>query len=193
MATIKDRYTAATEYVRRAITAVESKPLAYAIDPVTGLIEWYAGRTKTEPARNELMRIEARWMRATSEIERARIARDAELLADRVQETLPGAPQDRKRTNLYAGEHQTSTPATSYYGEVADEAVELGSYAKGFAGSALDGIASVGKWLLLGGGVLLALKTVEYLRERERKRPAPPERQLQSALEGAANSREREP
>src|SRR5437660_491586 len=115
MPTVEGRYAAATRYVRRAIATVENQPFTYVVDPITGLVEWYAGRTKTEPARNDLSRIEARWLRATTDIERARVARDAERLADRVQEALPGAPQDRDRTNLFKGERPTSTPTTSYY------------------------------------------------------------------------------
>ena len=53
MATAEERYAAATAYVRRAVSTVEARGIAYAIDPVTGLVEWYAGRTKTEAPRNE--------------------------------------------------------------------------------------------------------------------------------------------
>src|SRR5437588_8248349 len=102
MANIEQRYEAATAYVRKAVAVVEQGNNAE--DPITAGIEWYAARTKTEPVRSELARIEARWLRATSEFDRARVARDAELLADRTQESLPGAPQNRVRTNLAAGE-----------------------------------------------------------------------------------------
>ena len=36
-----------------------------------------------------------------------------------VEESLPGAPQDRARTNLYAGETPRGTPATTYGQELA--------------------------------------------------------------------------
>jgi hypothetical protein len=194
MATIAERYAAATSYVRRAIAEVENRPFAYVVDPTTGLIEWYAGRTKTEPARNELAQIEGRWLRAANDIDRARVARDAELLADRVQENLPGAPQDRKRTNLFAGEEQSATPATSYYGAVADEAHDYAEAGRGFLVGAAQGVADVGKLLLLGGGVLLGIRVFGYRRERERRRPVqavPTQRELQAALEAAANARDR--
>src|SRR5579863_673542 len=114
MATVEDRYRPATDYVRRAISVVEAAGVAYTTNPVTGAIEWYAGRTKTAEPRAELDQIDARWLRATSDAQRAGIAREAELLADRVEENLPAAPQDRTRTNLYAGEVAQGTPATSY-------------------------------------------------------------------------------
>src|SRR5437899_98659 len=114
MPTVDDRYRAATGYVRRAVETVEKRGVGFAEDPITGMIEWYSGRTKTETPRNELARVEARWLRATNDKDRVTVARDAELLADRVQESLPGAPQDRVRTNLFKGEVQTSTLETSY-------------------------------------------------------------------------------
>lgn len=193
MPTIAERYEAATAYVRRAIAIVEDRPLAYVVDPVSGAIEWYAGRIKTGPARSDLEKVEARWMRSANDLDRARVARDAELLADRVQETLPGAPQDRKRTNLYPGEQQTSTPATSYYEAVADQAADVAHAGGVFAGAAIDAVATVGKWLLVGGGVVLATKVVDYLRERQRRQPAaqPTRSELQAALEAAANARKR--
>lgn len=190
MATVEERYTAATAYVRRAIAVVEDRPLSYLFNPVTGTIEGYAGRTKTATARSDLARIEARWMRATSDAERAQVSRDAELLADRVQENLPGAPQDRQRTNLFPGEKQASTPATSYGDELADQAAETLKLGRGILGDAADGLATVGKWLLLGGGVLLSLKTVDYLRERERRQSAGSEqRTLNANLARVANQR----
>src|SRR5579863_5726409 len=122
MATVEDRYRPATDYVRRAISVVEAAGVAYSTNPVTGAIEWYAGRTKTAEPRAELDDVDARWLRATSDAQRAAIAREAELLADRVEENLPGAPQDRARTNLFAGEVATGTPPTSYSQEVTAEA-----------------------------------------------------------------------
>jgi sugar phosphate isomerase/epimerase len=123
MATVEERYMAATAYVRRAVDVVEERGITYLIDPVTGIVEWYAGKTKTQQPRNELTRIEARWLRTATDTDRAAVARDAELLADRVQESLPGAPQDRVRTNLYEGETPKGTPATSYAQEVAMQAL----------------------------------------------------------------------
>lgn len=190
MATVEERYTAATDYVRRAIAVVEGRPVSYLFNPVTGAIEWYAGRTKTTTARSDLSRIEARWLRATSDIERARIARDAELLADRVQENLPGAPQDRERTNLFPGEKQSSTAATCFDDELASEAAELLGRGRSFFGDAVDGIATIGKWLLIGGGVLASIKAIDYLRERERRRSGgSDERRLNASLADVANQR----
>jgi hypothetical protein len=167
MPTVEERYAAATAYVRRAVAAVEDRAISYAVDPITGLVEWYAGRTKTEPARNELARIEERWLRTTNDIDRARVARDAELLADRVQESLPGAPQNRQRTNLWHGELQQATPATSYDGEVVSQAGEYWDWANGKGESLSDEAKSLGKWLLIGGGVVLGWKLVDLLRKRQ--------------------------
>jgi hypothetical protein len=164
MPSVEERYEAATAYVRRAVAIVEAAAVGYINDPITGLVEWYAGRNKTEPARNELARIEARWLRAASDVDRARIARDAELLADRTQESLPGAPQNRQRTNLYKGEQQESKRSTSYYGEVASQAEDHLDWA---IGKVSDGAKSIGKWLLVGGGLVLGWSAFSYLRERE--------------------------
>ena len=102
MATIEQRYNAATEYVRRAIRQVEGGALHTwgSFLPAIFATEIYAGQLKTEPVKNELAKIEDRWLRAASDIERARVARDAELLADRTEENLPGAPTGWTRTNL---------------------------------------------------------------------------------------------
>ncbi|MCU1282403.1 MAG: hypothetical protein JWM53_5949 [bacterium] len=169
MPTVEERFHAATAYVRRAIAAVEDKGVVYAIDPVTGFVEWYAGKVKTAQPRNDLARIEARWLRATGDDERTQIARDAELLADRVEENLPGAPQDRIRTNLYAAETPKSTPATSYYGEVANQTDEVWDWVKQRASGAADGVSTVAKALLAGGGIILGWKVFDYLRERQRR------------------------
>src|SRR5258706_16112375 len=101
MATVEQRYGTAHEYVNRAVRQVEAGAVhtwASILPPVFAT-EVYAGRLKTEEVKNELRRIEERWLRAGTDIERARVARDAELLADRTEENLPGAPTDWKRTN----------------------------------------------------------------------------------------------
>ena len=99
--------------------------------------------------RYEVAQLKARWLRSTTGAERERVARDAELLADRVQENLPGAPQDRKRTNLYKGEAQKSTAATTYASEVAHRAVAAWDWFKREAKQ-----ASTPTGLLLWGGAL---------------------------------------
>lgn len=98
------------------------------------------------------------------------IARDAELLADRVEENLPGALQDRVRTNLLPGEAPTFTPPTTYYGEVAAQSRESWAWLKDKANVAADGAISAGKLHLVGGGVALGWKHIDYLRDRERAR-----------------------
>jgi hypothetical protein len=193
MPTVEERYKAATEYVRRAVATVEARGVAYTIDPVSGIVEWYAGKTKTAEPRHELARIEARWLRATTEDERGNIARDAELLADRVEESLPGAPQDRARTNLYKGETPKGTPATSYAQEVDNQSGEVWGWIKDRAGSFTHEAWSVGKWLLVGGGIIGGWKLLDFLRERERNRlrsaSGRTQRALNASLERAAGSR----
>jgi hypothetical protein len=189
MATVEQRYEHAVAYVHRAVDVVENGPDTY--DPISGLIEWYAGRKKTEPVRDELVKIEARWMRAASDIERARVARDAELLADRVKENLPGAPQDWKRTNLYKDEKEKHAPATSYSEEAKHQAGAVWGWAKDAAGSASHVAGGVGRWLLIGGGALLAWKAVGVVRRRQRRNERTRVR-LSSALEHAA-SKPRDP
>jgi hypothetical protein len=170
MPTVEERFRAATAYVRKAIAAVEDRGVVYALDPVTGFVEWYAGKVKTGQPRADLARIEARWLRATRDDERSQIARDAELLADRVEENIPGAPQEWLRTNLYSGETPTATPPTTYYGEAADQAGEVWGWVKDKASGAAEGVSAVAKSLLIGGGVVLGWKLFGYLRERERGR-----------------------
>jgi hypothetical protein len=171
MATVEQRYEAATDYVRRAIRAVEAGAFhspASLLAPVFAT-EVYAGQVKTENVENELTRIEGRWLRATSDAERAHVAREAELLADRTQESLPGAPQDRQRTNLYKGEKPSAAPASSYAGEASSQASEAWGWAKEKAGELRDDAAGIGKWLLVGGGLVLAMKAVDLVRERQRR------------------------
>ena len=195
MATVEDRYNAATDYVRHAIAVVEAAGIGYVVDPVTGAIEWYAARTKTAEPRNELARLDARWLRAASDVQRAALAREAELLADRVEESLPGAPQDRARTNLYAGEVPHGTPATTYGQEVESQAGEVWQWAEDKATSARGAASSVGKWILVAGGGFLGWKALDYLATRERarlQRAAGNERRaLNAALEQVAERRSR--
>lgn len=112
MATIQERYDTATAYVQRAVTVTKLS----ALNPILLL--------RPDPANiaaNELDKLRVRWARATNDLERAVVARDAELLADRIEENLPGAPQDWKRTNLYPGEVPHSTPALSFLSELKRE------------------------------------------------------------------------
>ena len=132
MATVEQRYNAATDYVRRAIQQGERAALHTwaSIVPAIFATEVYAGQLKTEPVKNDLKKIEERWLRASNDIERAGVARDAELLADRTEENLPGAPTDWKRTNLTKTEAPRITPATTYTDEVEHEATEDWSWVK---------------------------------------------------------------
>ena len=132
MATVVNRYWEAVSYVHRAVDTVESAP------SLLNVVDRYAAKVKTQPVRDELTRIETRWLRATSDLERAKIARDAELLADRTKENLAGAPQSWKRTNLYVDEQEQSTPATSYGQEVAREADHDWTWLKEKASGAAD-------------------------------------------------------
>jgi len=177
MATAQERYEAAVRYVDRAIAAVERGPIVF--DPLSMLAEGYAGRLKTEPFRDDRHRIEARWLRATTDGERSAVARDAELLADRVEQNLPGAPQDRARTDLAPGETSTSTPATSFADELETEAHSVWTKVRDGAHAATDGAKKVGTWLLVGGGLLLGIRAVGLLRDRQRRnRRRPPGRRL---------------
>src|SRR5262245_38029456 len=198
MATAEQRYRAATHYIERAMLDVERGPLWSYLNPLMGLADVIAGGYKTETARNELDRIEAGWLRAVSDVERSRIAREAELLADRVQENLPGAPQDRQRTNLTIDEKQKATPATSYFGEVWNQSAEVKRVAHDAwnwlerkADQAADAAQGVGKWLLIGGGLLLGIQGFRLLRERERRRNLrrlPTKRTINTRLEEIAEA-----
>jgi len=182
--TTQERYERATAYVRRAIEEVEATPPTY--NPVTKVIEWYAGQTKTEPVRNDLNRIEHRWMFARSDAERARVARDAELLADRTKENLPGAPSDWKRTNLFKGEKEKQTTATGYHKEVREQAHEVWRWVKDKSSGAADSARGIGKWLLIGGGVFLGWKALSHMRTRERRDSS--RRALNTSIEKAARN-----
>lgn len=183
---IEDRYQRAVAYVHRAVDTVESRALDLSF------VDYFAARNQTETTRNEVAHIEGRWLRASNDTDRARVARDAELLGDRVQESLPGAPQDRERTNLWPGEVPKSTPATTYANALADQATEVVRAVPSLTRDATESLAGVGRWLLIAGGLFVAWKAIDYLHERERKRPAQPTaREVQAAIEAAANARER--
>ena len=194
MPTVQARYAAATAYVRRAIASVASRGVSYSMDPITGFVEWYAGKAKTEEPQNELSRIESRWLRATSEETRTGVARDAELLADRVEENLPGAPQDRARTNLVAGELQRSTPSTSYAQEVDQQAGEVWGAVKARAAETSHAASGVGKLLLAGGAAFLGWKAFRYWRwqtpARQEIVAGDDRRLLDANLARAANERD---
>lgn len=176
---IEERYTAAVSYVRRAVDTVERTGWN------SSLVDWYAARNRTEPARDELAHVEARWLRATNDIDRARIARDAELLADHTQETLPGAPQDRARTNLWKGEIATSTAATSYADELEHQAHDVWNWTKNTLRQTANDAVSIGTWLLIGGGILLALK-IGKAQKRDQLQAGATRRALSRQLERAA-------
>lgn len=159
MATAQERFDAAAAYVQRAAKAVDGWTLSIA--------DAYANRLKVEPVENELSRIRARWLRATSDAERLAIARDAELLADRTEENLPGAPQTWKRTNLARGEVQRATPATSYLKEAGNEAlrdmqsvVDKMKYVGEELASKADSLV---KLALFGGAIYLGVHVVDAI------------------------------
>ena len=192
MPTVEERYGAATAYVRRAVDAVKPSVL-YWVNPVTGATSWYAGHEKKKVPEAELEKIEDRWLLAQSDAERATVARDAELLADRVEESLPGAPQDRTRTNLYQGEEQKHADATSFIGAFTNEAGTAWNWLKQKTDGATQRGANVGKWLVVGGGALLAWKTLGYLTTREQNRTrmaGDMENELNASLEQVADSRD---
>lgn len=195
MTTDEQRYLEAASYIRRALQAVEQRGVTYAMDPVTGVIEWYAGKTKTSEPRAELAHVEERWRVAVTPAQRAGVAREAELLADRVEESVPGAPQDRQRTNLTKGERPTSTPANTYGNEVGrqvdylkQQAVSLWHRLADQVSAATDGASAGPRWLLVGGGLALAWKGLDYLRERESSTQL--ERALNASLVREARDRE---
>ncbi len=189
MATVVERYQAATDYVKRAVHSVETSVGWASVVPAILATEIYANQLKVETTRRDLAAVEDRWYRATSDLERERIAREAELLADRVEENLPGAPSDRTRTNLYPGEQSHTTPSTSYVGHAGDEVHEALSWLKDKADAVAYEAKSIGRLVLVGGGVLLGIKAFRYLREREPRKPTrDPGRALNRSLERAANA-----
>jgi hypothetical protein len=155
------RFDAATGYVRRAIEKVATASLE-----TTDVL---AARFKVDPIINELRGLEAKWLRATSELERTTIARDAEHLADRTKENLPGAPGDWRRTNLATGEIETQTPASSIDSETNRQAGEMWSWLRTTAGRAAESVATVGKWFVVGGAVLLGLQLAGLFERAERR------------------------
>ena len=138
---VVNRYHDAIAYIDRAIDVVDNSG--------AWIDREFANPHKIEVPRYEVKQLRARWLRSTSDAERTHVARDAELLADRVEENLPGAPQDRKRTNLFKGETPTATPATRYGAELAHRAVAAWDW---FNQEAKQ--ASTPASLLLWGGAL---------------------------------------
>lgn len=176
MATATDRYTRATTYARRAIAAVDRSIWS------VGVVDYYANQEKTRTARQDLERIEARWWRASKDIERNVIARDAELLADRIKENLPGAPIDWQRTNLTAGEIEATQPATSFSTDLTARANEAWNWATSAAERTSQGVAHVGSLVLIGGGLYVVSQLLTLLRGRQAGK-------LLASLERAANER----
>jgi hypothetical protein len=188
MATVEKRYEAATAYVHRAIAVVERGP-STPFDPLSEAADFYAGRIKTASVRTELQHIEERWEFATNDIDRARVARDAELLADRVQESLPGAPQDRKRTNLYPGETPKGTPSTRFE-DIANEQFDATwNWLKRGSLAVRDEAAGAGKWLIIGGTILLGMQLIDFLRAHSQRNEQEERRVLDSEVERVANRR----
>ena len=158
------RYEAAKAYVDRAVATVLALGMYSPMDAL-------GAREKTAPVVSDTKKLDAKWLRATTETVREALAKEAENLADRTKENLPGAPPDWKRTNLYKGETEKQAAPTTYAGAVAEEASlrahQVGQ-GLGFLASGLGGVAKLG---LLGGAVFLGLKLVsafESRRERAR-------------------------
>jgi hypothetical protein len=169
MGTVEQRYIAATEYVHRAIRQVEAGALHTwgSILPAIFATEIYAGQLKTEPVKNELARVEDRWLRAANDIERARVARDAELLADRTEENLPGAPTDWTRTNLTKEEAPRSTAQTSYIEEADHQAGAVWQRTKDVATRATREASSLIDMVLLGSGLFIGWRLLDFAKARE--------------------------
>ena len=175
MATTTERYDRATRYAHRAIDYVSGSFWS------TSPLDYYANREKTKTAEQDLEKVELRWWRAASDAERERIARDAELLADRIKENLPGAPLDWRRTNLGADEVERTTAATSYAEELSTSS--LFDWASHAAGRAADGASRIGALVLLGGGLYVGSQIVGLLRGRQAG-------SLLRSLERAANRKD---
>jgi hypothetical protein len=161
MATVEGRYEVATAYVTQAIHRVESAPA------LVNVVDRYAARLKTASVREALTQIQGRWLRAVSDADRATVAREAELLADRTKENLPGAPEGWTRTNLFAGEREATTPATSYGQSLSAEAEQDWHWLSDRAVDAADATKSFARWLLAGGGLLVVWKTLDYFGKRQ--------------------------
>lgn len=176
MATAAERYNRATGYAHRAIDTVSRSMWS------VGVVDYFANQEKTKTARQDLERIEARWWRAATDREREGIARDAELLADRIKENLPGAPLDWQRSNLAAQEIEKTQPATTFSTDLSERATELWANASVAAERTSQGVTQLGALLLLGGGLYLGSQIVLLLRSKEATR-------VLNAVERAANDR----
>ncbi len=180
MATIHERYDAAAAYVQRAVDS--TKPAQW--NPLR-----YVGDEPTVAIGKGLQRLELEWMRATNDLERARVARDTELLADRVEESLPGAPQNRARTNLFPGEVQRAEPAAGFLRELAGEFSQDWHWLTNRSSIAAEKANDALKLLLVGGGLWLAVKALDAVapsRDGLRSRA-----ELNRQLEAAADKRDR--
>ena len=154
------RYEAAKAYVDRAVATVIALGMYSPFDQI-------AAREKTAPVISDAKKLDAKWLRATTETAREALAREAENLADRTKENLPGAPSDWKRTNLYKGEAEKQTAATTYAAAVADEAsLRVGQVGQGL-GALFSGLGGAAKLALVGGAVFVGFKLVSAFRSRE--------------------------
>jgi hypothetical protein len=86
MATVDERYAAATAQVRRAIAALTDHEISYVVHADRS-VEWYSGPTKAADLRLQLLAIDGRWLRAKGD--REGIVRGAEGLAARAVELVP--------------------------------------------------------------------------------------------------------
>ncbi len=93
MPTVDERYAAATDRVRATMAAFARQPIGYALDG-QGAARWYNGRQEAAALAGELAPIETRWLRASTNEERERAARDAEQLADRAAPIVRGCERD---------------------------------------------------------------------------------------------------
>jgi hypothetical protein len=88
MRTVGERYSAVLAFMRGVIASVEKQPLLYRVKP-DGVAEWFSGRELAKTLDGKVARVEARWLRAKSDAERAQIVDEAERLASEALAMLP--------------------------------------------------------------------------------------------------------
>ena len=152
--TAKERYDAAMLYAKREVAQREAMGLG------TNIIDLLAIRNEIAPFKSDIVKIESLWKKAVGESGKNAAAREAELLADRVQELLQGASQARTKTNTSnrSGIVPTGAPDDGYTEREKSAPVQdYWWHVKSEAKSDLDAVKNKFKWpwwgtaLIIGG------------------------------------------
>jgi hypothetical protein len=138
------RYEAAMKYVSDQLVSWTANHIGAAFVSVT------------EPYVNDYTSIKSRWA-AANDSNRSAIMLEAEALANRVQQTMPGATMGTwRRTNLDPGETPRTTPDISYAKEVKGTAAEQAAAVQAAAAGMKKKLEDTFKWPWWGTALIVS-------------------------------------